>query len=265
MTTTDASTIDGDVTPNGRPSLGTRLAAVWRLDVWPSLWGIAIWVALLLLAPYLLVLVLPIEIVEIDVMITSITETITAGLALAAVFAASAMAIGRRESLLGGWTRRERLEVLGVFAGASALVAAVLWVTIAALQPDPRGLIESATGATWINLTHPEPSLVAFLIVAAVVLAATFAPSLLVSLSRVNGLAVVGGSLVLAIVGSVLGVAYGMVAYPRLNVPADLYADVAGPHAVATTVVVSAGVIGAVGVVWWSAALALRAPVERFR
>ncbi|NLT27015.1 MAG: hypothetical protein GXX90_10315 [Microbacteriaceae bacterium] len=112
-----------------------------------------------------------------------------AALAAALIGCADA-APGRREALLGGWTRREQLEVLGVKALVLVVVAAIGHIAVIAASPAMRRLLQDRFGAP-LQLRDPELGLAGTAVLVLAVLVMCCAPLALTMLSRRHWLLVV--------------------------------------------------------------------------
>ncbi|GGA75798.1 hypothetical protein GCM10011490_28220 [Pseudoclavibacter endophyticus] len=242
-----------------RPALASRLAAVWRTDAGPTLLWMATILVIVVIGLGALFAWLPIDTGGVDIAISSVADTLAGFVIVGGVMVGCFGAVGRRESVLGGWTRRDQVEVRAVVAATTALLAALIWTILALLQPDPQPAIQAVTGAP-ITTREPQFSPLGALLVAVIACSGVFVPALIVALSRIHWLAVWIGGAVLLVWAVTLVSSYGILVHPMEG----LDPDAAASRNTEATVSAAIALVGAAVVVVASSIGTLRAPIKRF-
>ena len=246
------TTIDFDARALGPVApvpLRSRLHAVWRADVAPTLLVSGLILALIIALAFLVRLV-PVQVNGREILVvTSIADSFGVIVIVLAIILGGSLAAGRRESLLGGWTRAERLQVLAVEAIAAGVVAVL---GRPALQPLD-GLLARLSGAgdapaSGLVAWSPPLGLLALALLAA---AGVFVGPLFVAVARVHWLLVVLVAVAVFVVLWTTASAFGLP-----------LSEGVGPARLASTAVTLAGPVVLIGVASW---LVLRSWWPRFR
>lgn len=203
-----------------RGTFATRMRTALAIDIAPTvLWG-GLTILALIFIPALIARALYEAGLYRDISIstTAPASTIAAGFVVLSIIGLSEGGPGRRESVIGGWTRAQRLQLTFAFGGMLGVLAAVVWLLVALLQPLYEGWIESVTSPAeaTVGLHDTVASPVAALVVAVSVFTAAFVPAMYVRLSHSHWTAVVAGSIPVLLLIQVFVIAYLFHAEPEL-------------------------------------------------
>ncbi|MGO2113074.1 MAG: hypothetical protein ACTH31_15830 [Pseudoclavibacter sp.] len=246
-------------TAERRTPLPARLASVWRTDLAPTLLGIALWVVIAVAIMLVVLSLIPFGAGDASVTIGSIPDAAAGYVIVAGIMVGCFGSTGRREAILGGWSRRDQLEVRAVIAAASAVLASVLWTVFALLRLDLNPLFGVITGAPFGGQV-PQFSALGAVLVAAIAVGGVFVPALLVGLARIHWLMVWLGSAVLLVWVIALLSAYGMFAYSVDTIAVES----ATARGTGASIAAAVGLVGTVAVVIGSIFASRRAPIKRY-
>lgn len=245
-----------------RSTFKAQLHAALKIDIIPTvLWGM-VTILTVMIAPTLVGWILNQVGVgqAIDTLrSTAPANTVGAGFVVLAIVGMAEAGPGRRESVIGGWTRADRLRLCATFGAGLAVLAGLVWVLLVLGQPWFERLLNASLPVTDATYVLPEivASPIAAFLVALSVFTAAFVPAMYVRLAGVHWTAVVGGSIVLVILMQAITVAYF-----RYAVPTDeLMAGIAG----ASWLWLLAAVLLAAAYILWVVWMSRRASIRRYR
>ncbi|NLT27014.1 MAG: hypothetical protein GXX90_10310 [Microbacteriaceae bacterium] len=195
---------------------GVRLAAAWRVDLRGTLAGGLLGLALVGLGIVIAAAALRATgIGPFDIRLNALAEFWLVIAAIDAVVVNADSASARRETALGGWTRRAQTRMLLVKTAIVALVGVLGYGLLVLAAPGINGLLREALGtAATLELGEPRLEPLALVVIGLGLLAAGCAPRLLTMLRRRDRLALVGGVVVLVLLQLLLVDAYTAIAHP---------------------------------------------------
>lgn len=193
-----------------------RWRAIWRVDLRSALLGgLAV---LLVLVVFGAVLVQLVGDVSNEVRVEGVTfaENWIAFLVIIALATTGDAARGRRETLLGGWTRRQQGAVLAVQTAVLAAIGMLGYLACALAVPAVNAwLAEMAGPSSEMSFHEPRVATAAIATVGLALVAAAHAPRMLLLLNDLHWSAVVGGAAGLLLLQSALVHSYLQAAYPN--------------------------------------------------
>lgn len=238
-----------------------RLRAAFAVEIGPTiLWGGLTILALVFVPPLIGWALYQADLYDgVFMRTTAPASTVGGGFIVLAIVGMAESGTGRRESVIGGWTRAQRHQLNVVFAAGFAVIGAVLWLVLALCQP----LLESwlanafAQSSTTIGFQTTVASPLAALVLAVSIFTAAFVPVMYVRLSHINWIAVVAGSIPVLVLLFVLGTTHLMFAEPTAELFAELDLSYSGWWLLASVLLPAA-------YVFWVWQLAKKAGIRRY-
>lgn len=237
--------------------LSARLRAAWGADTVPILLVGLAFAVISSALPVVIAMIVSSSVGDGTIGVTSPADAFAAICVVVSIISSGSASLGRRESVVGGWTRRERLEVIGVHTAAFAAIAVIGWFAMRAVTP---WLLEVTALSTHdgerVSLFPASATPVALVAIVLLVAFGAAVPQVFVAAHRLGGLAIAGAN-----AATIVATALIVSSFVTIGFSIDGQA----PPAPLGALTIILAIVVAIAYIALAAWAVLRAPVARFR